>query len=88
MIEAVFKITYPYGMHARPATVLVAKANSFQSRMTLVYKDNRVNLKSIMGVMSQGIPRFGEFRVIADGRDEVQAMDAIRRTIEDINSNL
>ncbi|HAQ57234.1 MAG TPA: phosphocarrier protein HPr [Acholeplasmatales bacterium] len=88
MKEATFSIHYPYGMHARPATVLVAKANTFKSRITLTYRGNAVNMKSIMGVMSQGIPAKTPFKVAAEGVDEEAAILAIAGAIEDINSNL
>ena len=51
MIVGKYKITYENGLHARPATRLVSKANSFQSEMILEFNDRKVNLKSIMGVM-------------------------------------
>ncbi len=88
MKEATFSIHYPYGMHARPATILVAKANAFKCKVILTYRANAVNMKSIMGVMSQGIPAKTPFKVTCDGIDEDAAIQAIAGAIEDINSNL
>ena len=45
MIEAKFKITYSHGMHARPATMLVSKATSFESKMILEYKNKIRKIK-------------------------------------------
>ena len=86
MIEAKFKITYAHGMHARPATMLVSKATSFESKMILEYNDVRVPLKSIMGVMSLAIPQNVNFKITFDGEDENAAFEAIQRTINDINA--
>ena len=55
MIVGKYKITYENGLHARPATKLVSKANSFQSEMILEFNERKVHLKSIMGVMSLGV---------------------------------
>lgn len=86
MIEAKFKITYSHGMHARPATMIVSKATSFESKMILEYNDVRVPLKSIMGVMSLAIPTNVNFKITFDGEDENAAFEAIQRTINDINA--
>jgi phosphocarrier protein len=85
MIEAKFKITYSHGMHARPATMLVSKATSFESKMILEYNDIRVPLKSIMGVMSLAIPQNINFKITFEGPDEIAAFEAIQRTINEIN---
>lgn len=52
MAEKQFKVTADTGIHARPATLLVQTASKFDSDIQLQYKDKKVNLKSIMGVMS------------------------------------
>src|SRR5690625_5833257 len=57
MKEQTFKITADTGVHARPATLLVNKAGQFESEVEMSYNDKTVNLKSIMGVMSLGIPK-------------------------------
>ena len=85
MIEANFRITFPEGLNARPATMLVAVANSFSSKMVLEYQDIRVTLKSIMGVLSLGIPANVVFKLTFDGDDEGQAYQAVDKIIGDIN---
>lgn len=85
MIEYKYKIMYPNGLHARPATMLVSKANSFQSEMIIEFDDRRINLKSIMGVLSLGIPSNRSFKITFNGRDEEDAFKAITRVISDIN---
>ncbi len=85
MIENKYKITYPYGLHARTGTMLVAKANSFVSDMVIEFDNRRVNMKSIMGVLSLAVPANSFFKVSVNGPDEEEAAKAIARTISDIN---
>lgn len=85
MIEHKFKIAYPFGLHARPATMLVSKANSFQSEMIVECDGRRINLKSIMGVLSLSIPQNKVFSISFNGKDEEEAFKAIHRVINEIN---
>ena len=57
MAEKTFTVTADSGIHARPATVLVQAASKYDSDVNLEYNGKSVNLKSIMGVMSLGIPK-------------------------------
>lgn len=70
----------PVGLHARPATVAVNAASKFKSEVKVVYKGRSVNMKSIMGVMSLGIPTQSEITVSCEGDDE----DVAVKTIEDV----
>ncbi|SIS48686.1 phosphocarrier protein HPr [Salimicrobium flavidum] len=71
------KITASEGVHARPATSLVQVAGQYKSDVTLEYNGKSVNLKSIMGVMSLGIPSGAEIAFSAEGEDEKEAVKAI-----------
>ena len=75
-----FHIVAETGIHARPATLLVQTASKFASDITLNYKEKSVNLKSIMGVMSLGIPTQSEIMISCEGDDEEEAI----KTIEDV----
>ncbi|MGC4376188.1 phosphocarrier protein HPr [Fictibacillus sp. Mic-4] len=77
MAEKTFKVTSDSGIHARPATSLVNQAGQFSSDITLEYNGKSVNLKSIMGVMSLGIPSGAEIVVKAEGADSEEAISAI-----------
>jgi phosphocarrier protein len=70
-------MTDPAGMHARPATVVVSTASKFNSNIEIEYDGRRVNLKSIMGLMSLGIPTGGEISLFANGIDEDDAINAL-----------
>ncbi|MCR2820911.1 phosphocarrier protein HPr [Lederbergia panacisoli] len=82
MIEKQFTVTSDTGIHARPATMLVQTASRFSSDIQLEYKDKKVNLKSIMGVMSLGIGKGVNITISADGNDEEEAMAGIQELFE------
>lgn len=82
MTEKIVKVVDPSGIHARPATVLVGAAGGFDSDLKIEYNGNQVNLKSVMGVMSLAIPHGAEVKIIADGTDEVAAIDGIYETMK------
>ena len=83
MREKKFKITDDTGVHARPATLLVNKAGQYESEIELHYNGKKVNLKSIMGVMSLGVPQGAEITVTAQGNDEEQALQGVGEIIKE-----
>lgn len=83
MVEKSFKITAETGVHARPATLLVNQAGQFEAEIELHYNDKSVNLKSIMGVMSLGIPKGAEVKITASGGDEESAMQGIEEVVKE-----
>ncbi len=82
MTERVVTIKNRAGMHARPAALLVKTASSFQSQIFLEKDSERVNGKSIMGVITLGATFETPLKIIADGPDEAQALDAIEKLFE------
>lgn len=70
------------GIHARPAALLVQIANSFDSEIFLEKENNRINGKSIMGIITLGASYNTKLTVIAEGSDEQDAVDAIVRLFE------
>lgn len=80
-MEKNFKIIDETGLHARPATVLVNTASKFGADISLTYGDKKVNLKSIMGVMSLGVQQGAEITITADGDDAEAAIAALTETI-------
>ena len=71
------------GLHARPATFFIQKANSFKSSIWVEKGDRRVNAKSLLGVLSLGIVQDMEITRRADGEDENEAREGL---IELINT--
>ena len=75
------------GLHARPATFFIQKANEFKSSIWVEKEERRVNAKSLLGVLSLGIMGGTDIRIIADGSDEQQAVDALVELVESGFSN-
>ena len=70
------------GLHARPATFFIQKANEFKSSIGVEKDERRVNAKSLLGVLSLGIVGGTDIRIIADGLDEQLAVDSLVRLVE------
>lgn len=83
MKEQKFQITDDTGIHARPATLLVNKAGQYEAHVEMQFNGKAVNLKSIMGVMSLGVPKGAEVTITAEGTDEEQAIQGISETIKE-----
>ena len=66
------------GLHARPATFFIQKANEFKSSIWVEKEERRVNAKSLLGVLSLGIMGENNIRIIAGGVDEEQAVESIQ----------
>ncbi|PQD94988.1 phosphocarrier protein HPr [Pradoshia eiseniae] len=81
MVQKSFHVIDETGIHARPATLLVQTAGKFNSDINLEYKEKKVNLKSIMGVMSLGIGGGSDITISAEGSDEQEALNAIEETL-------
>ncbi len=65
------------GLHARPATFFIQKANEFKSTIWVEKEERRVNAKSLLGVLSLGIVGSMNIKIIADGPDENDAVDGL-----------
>lgn len=70
------------GLHARPATFFIQKANEFKASIWVEKDERRVNAKSLLGVLSLGIVGGTSIRVIADGVDEQNAVDSLVKLVE------
>ena len=65
------------GLHARPATFFIQKANEFKSSIWIEKEERRVNAKSLLGILSLGIVGGTSIKIIADGADEEVAVEAL-----------
>ncbi len=70
------------GLHARPATFFIQKANEFKSSIWVEKDERRVNAKSLLGVLSLGIVGGTTIKILADGSDEVAAVDGLVKLVE------
>lgn len=82
MISRDVEIKNSVGLHARPATFFIQKANSYRSSIWVEREDRRVNAKSLLGVLSLGIVKGMKITLIADGSDEQEALDGLAALID------
>ena len=82
MISRCVTIQNSVGLHARPATFFVQKANSYKCSIWVEKEDCRVNAKSLLGVLSLGISKGSAITLIADGNDEAEAVDALVKLVD------
>lgn len=71
------------GLHARPATNFVQKANDYKSTIWVERDGSRVNAKSLLGVLSLGIEKNMQIKILADGNDEKVAVQELIKFIEE-----
>ena len=71
------------GLHAKPASLFVQKANNFKSEIYIKKDATRVNAKSIMGVMILAVQKGDEIQIEANGDDEKKAVEQLKQLIED-----
>ena len=82
MITKEVVINNQVGLHARPATFFIQKANEFKSSIWVEKEDRRVNAKSLLGVLSLGIVKGTVVTLIADGADEDEAIATLSALID------
>ena len=76
------KVQNQVGLHARPATFFIQKANEFKSSIWVEKDERRVNAQSLLGVLSLGIMGGTEIRIMAGGSDEEEAVEALVALVE------
>ena len=82
MISKEVVINNQVGLHARPATFFIQKANEFKSSIWVEKEERRVNAKSLLGVLSLGIVNGTAVKIIADGADEEAAIETLSALID------
>lgn len=82
MLSKIVVIKNQVGLHARPATFFIQKANEFKSSIWIEKEDRRVNAKSLLGVLSLGIVKGTEINIVADGVDENEAIAKLSELID------
>ena len=86
MVSKEVIINNQVGLHARPATFFIQKANEFKSSIWIEKNDEkgdrRVNAKSLLGVLSLGIVKGTPMTIIADGMDESAAIATLTALVE------
>ena len=82
MVKKDVTITNNIGLHARPATFFIQKANSYKSSIWIEKDDRKVNAKSLLGVLSLGIAKGMTVTLLADGQDESAAVDGLIELVQ------
>jgi catabolite repression HPr-like protein len=82
MLEKQVKVLLKTGLQARPAALFVQEANSFSSDVFLEKNGKKVNAKSIMGLMSLAVNSGTEIKLIVEGNDEDEALEALTAFVQ------
>lgn len=82
MVSNEVMVNNAVGLHARPATFFIQRANSFKSSIWVEKDDRRVNAKSLLGVLSLGIVKGTTITIVANGTDEEEAVKTLVEIIE------
>ena len=82
MITKDITVQNQVGLHARPATFFIQRANEFKSAIWVEKEERRANAKSLLGVLSLGITKGMTVTLIADGSDETAALDGLCELID------
>ena len=81
MISREVTIKNNVGLHARPETFFIQKANSYASSIWIQKDDRRISAKSLLGVLSMGITGGMTITLIADGPDEAEALNGLEELV-------
>ena len=82
MVSSEVAVQNSVGLHARPSTFFIQRANEFKSSIWVEKDERRVNAKSLLGVLSLGIVKGTKISIIADGSDEEEAVKTLVELIE------
>lgn len=82
MVKKEVTITNNIGLHARPATFFIQKANTYKSSVWIEKDERKVNAKSLLGVLSLGIAQGMTISIVADGSDEIDAVNGLINLIK------
>jgi phosphocarrier protein len=82
MIQQTVRISANVGLYAQLVNQLVQAAARFNADIFLTYKGRKVNLKSVLGVLSLAIPKQAEITLEVSGDDEIEALQGVIATLE------
>lgn len=81
MIELKLPLKHRYGLHARPSQVIASAAMKYESDIVLKWKGEEVDAKSVLGLISLGIPADSTLEFRIEGEDEKSAAEKIERLV-------
>ena len=85
MITKKMEIKIPSGLDPSTIALFIQTASQYESKVYVEVENKRVNAKSIMGMMTLGLPAGEEITVIADGNDETQSIEHIDKYLSNEN---
>lgn len=71
------------GLHARPVSLLVAKASSYPNEILLWYKDKSYTMKSILMVMSLSVQQHDQFSIEVQGENAEEILADLEKILKD-----
>lgn len=77
MVSKVVIVQNQVGLHSKPATCFIQKANEYKSTIWVERNERKANAKSLLGILSLGVIKGTEIKIIADGPDEKEALDGV-----------
>jgi len=83
VVEKEVEVVNKLGLHARPAMMLVKTASQFQSEIKIIKDNMNVNAKSIMGVLVLAAEKGSKLKIVAEGPDEEEAVEALAKLFAD-----
>lgn len=83
MVKKTYTVKSKDGLHARPASLLTKLASEFDGEVSLKFDDKTVTMKSIMAVMSLGIPHDAEFTIVVDGDGEEEHQEKLEALLKE-----
>jgi phosphocarrier protein len=78
-----YKIIDEAGLHARPASLLVQAATKFPNNIYIEFKDKKLTLKSIMAVMSLGVPQNSTIAIDVEGDNAIEVFSSLENILEE-----
>lgn len=75
-------INIPFGLHARAASLFVKEANKYESKIYVEKEKRTYNAKSIMGILSLGAKDKEKVEILAEGKDQEEAVCALKNLLE------
>lgn len=78
-----YKIIDEAGLHARPASLLVQAASKFPNNIYIEFQDKKLTLKSIMAVMSLGVPQNSTIAIEVEGDNAKEVLQALENILNE-----
>jgi phosphocarrier protein len=82
MVEKTVIVSNRAGIHARPSALIVQTTKNIKSNIYIEKGSDRINAKSIMGIITLGAAYGTKLKIIAEGEDEAEAVDTLIKLFE------